>query len=91
MPPIPIVGLNQCALDLPMNHNDDKPQSLQRLLEEPDYSRLKHRFIAHLFSSISLAIAFVLGTPLVFDRAKFRSLLAVAVYLTDSLTASLTA
>ena len=47
--------------------------------------------ILPLFSSISLAIAFVLGTPLAFERAKFRSLLAVAVYPTDYLTASLTA
>jgi hypothetical protein len=47
--------------------------------------------ILPLFSCISLAIAFVLGAPLAFDRAKFRSLLAAAVYLTDYLTALLTA
>jgi hypothetical protein len=47
--------------------------------------------ILPLFSSISLAIAFILGAPLAFDRAKFRSLLAAAVYLTDYLTALLTA
>ena len=47
-----------------------------------------------LFSSILLAIALIvttLGMPLVSDHAKFWSLLSVAVYPIDCLTASLTA